>query len=283
MSDELNLENLDAVPAEEPVVEASEAAADEAAAPVEPVADLSAESDASVDNADVESDAPAATESAPVASTQTETVSLDEDEEEVNESEQAEETDAGQQAVDEFSKSLRSLDGKWYVLHTYSGYEKRVKTNIESRVASFGMEDQIFQVEVPMEEVEKHTEKGKKVITRVRVPGYVLIRMWPDENARRIVRETEGVTGFVGPDSKPVALTPAEVDMMLSTQQNSVEFGIAIGEEVRILSGPLENFTGVVEDVDTVRQKLTVKVKMFLGREMPVEVDLQDVEKVQPK
>ena len=131
MSDELNLENLDAVPAEEPVVEASEAAADEAAAPVEPVADLSAESDASVDNADVESDAPAATESAPVASTQTETVSLDEDEEEVNESEQAEETDAGQQAVDEFSKSLRSLDGKWYVLHTYSGYEKRVKTNIE--------------------------------------------------------------------------------------------------------------------------------------------------------
>ena len=151
MSDELNLENLDAVPAEEPVVEAFEAAADEAAAPVEPVADLSAESDASVDNADVESDAPAATESAPVASTRTETVSLDEDEEEVNESEQAEETDAGQQAVDEFSKSLRSLDGKWYVLHTYSGYEKRVKANIEARVASFGMEDQIFQVAVPME------------------------------------------------------------------------------------------------------------------------------------
>ena len=210
MSDELNLENLDAVPAEEPVVEASEAAADEAAAPVEPVADLSAESDASVDNADVESDAPAATESAPVASTQTETVSLDEDEEEVNESEQAEETDAGQQAVDEFSKSLRSLDGKWYVLHTYSGYEKRVKTNIESRVASFGMEDQIFQVEVPMEEVEKHTEKGKKVITRVRVPGYVLIRMWPDENARRIVRETEGVTGFVGPTKDPAPLSRKE-------------------------------------------------------------------------
>lgn len=117
--------------------------------PVEPVADLSAESDASVDNADVESDAPAATESAPVASTQTETVSLDEDEEEVNESEQVEETDAGQQAVDEFSKSLRSLDGKWYVLHTYSGYEKRVKSNIESRVQSFGLEDTIFQSRCP--------------------------------------------------------------------------------------------------------------------------------------
>ena len=91
------------------------------------------------------------------------------------------EQDAGAKAVEEFSKSLRTLEGKWYVLHTYSGYEKRVKTNVESRVASFGMEDKIFQVEVPMEEVEKHTEKGKKVITRVRVPGYVLIRMLPDE------------------------------------------------------------------------------------------------------
>ncbi|WP_288240295.1 transcription termination/antitermination NusG family protein, partial [uncultured Bifidobacterium sp.] len=109
-----------------------------------------------------------------------------------------EELDPGAKAVEEFSKSLRTLEGKWYVLHTYSGYEKRVKTNVESRVASFGLEDKIFQVEVPMEEVEKHTDKGKKVITRVRVPGYVLIRMWPDEDARRIVRETEGVTGFVG-------------------------------------------------------------------------------------
>ena len=94
------------------------------------------------------------------------------------------------------------------------------------------------------------------------------------------MRNTRGVTGFVGPDSKPVPLTPEEVEVMLSTQENSVEFGIAIGEEVRILAGPLENFTGTVEDVDTVRQKLTVKVKMFLGREMPVEVDLSEVEKV---
>ena len=115
--------------------------------------------------------------------------------EESAEDEGGEELDAGAKAVEDFSNSLRTLEGKWYVLHTYSGYEKRVKTNVESRVASFGMEDKIFQIEVPMEEVEKHTEKGKKVITRVRVPGYVLIRMLPDENARRIVRETEGVTG----------------------------------------------------------------------------------------
>ena len=127
--------------------------------------------------------------------------------------------------------------------------------------------------------------KGNKRVKSQRkvYPGYVLVHMIETSESWYLVRNTRGVTGFVGPDSKPVALTPAEVDMMLSTQQNSVEFGIAIGEEVRILSGPLENFTGVVEDVDTVRQKLTVKVKMFLGREMPVEVDLQDVEKVQPK
>ena len=102
------------------------------------------------------------------------------------------------------------------MLHTYSGYEKRVKTNVESRVASFGMEDKIFQIEVPMEEVEKHTEKGKKVITRVRVPGYVLIRMLPDENARRIVRETEGVTGFVGPTKEPAPLSRKEVVSMMA-------------------------------------------------------------------
>ena len=87
------------------------------------------------------------------------------------------------------------------------------------------------------------------------------------------------MTGFVGPDSKPVPLTQEEVDMMLNTEQSSVDFGFAIGENVRILSGPLENFSGVVEDVDTVRGKLTVKVQMFLGREMPVEVDIDQVEK----
>lgn len=125
-----------------------------------------------------------------------EEAAADEAPEAAAEAEEEAEEDAGSKAVKEFSKSLRTLEGKWYVLHTYSGYEKRVKSNIESRVQSFGLEDTIFQVEVPMEEVEKHTEKGKKVVTRVRVPGYVLIRMYPDENARRIVRETEGVTGF---------------------------------------------------------------------------------------
>lgn len=176
-----------------------------------------------------------------------------------------------------------SEEAKWYVVHTYSGYENKVKEDLEKAVENRNLQDMILEVKYPTEEVIEIKDAKRKVIQRKVYPGYVMIKMIMNDKTWYVVRNTRGVTGFVGPDSKPVALTPAEVDMMLSTQQNSVEFGIAIGEEVRILSGPLENFTGVVEDVDTVRQKLTVKVKMFLGREMPVEVDLQDVEKVQPK
>ena len=206
------------------------------------------------------------------------------------------EQDAGAKAVEEFSKSLRTLEGKWYVLHTYSGYEKRVKTNVESRVASFGMEDKIFQVEVPMEEVEKHTEKGKKVITRVRVPGYVLIRMLPDENARRIVRETEGVTGFVGPTKDPAPLTRKEVVSMMApmiasealkaagdkpaaAKKRKLEVSYAVGDQVTVTDGPFATMAAVVSDVEPTTQKLTVLVSIF-GRDTPVELGFNQVEKL---
>ena len=206
------------------------------------------------------------------------------------------ERDAGAKAVEEFSKSLRTLEGKWYVLHTYSGYEKRVKTNVESRVASFGMEDKIFQVEVPMEEVEKHTEKGKKVITRVRVPGYVLIRMLPDENARRIVRETEGVTGFVGPTKDPAPLTRKEVVSMMApmiasealkaagdkpaaAKKRKLEVSYAPGDQVTVTDGPFTTMAAVVSEVDPSTQKLTVLVSIF-GRDTPVELGFNQVEKL---
>ena len=206
------------------------------------------------------------------------------------------EQDAGVKAVEEFSKSLRTLEGKWYVLHTYSGYEKRVKTNVESRVASFGMEDKIFQVEVPMEEVEKHTEKGKKVITRVRVPGYVLIRMLPDENARRIVRETEGVTGFVGPTKDPAPLTRKEVVSMMApmiasealkaagdkpaaAKKRKLEVSYAPGDQVTVTDGPFTTMAAVVSEVDPSTQKLTVLVSIF-GRDTPVELGFNQVEKL---
>ena len=206
------------------------------------------------------------------------------------------EQDAGAKAVEEFSKSLRTLEGKWYVLHTYSGYEKRVKTNVESRVASFGMEDKIFQVEVPMEEVEKHTEKGKKVITRVRVPGYVLIRMLPDENARRIVRETEGVTGFVGPTKEPAPLSRKEVVSMMApmiasealkkagdkpaaNKKRVLEVSYAVGDQVTVTDGPFTTMAAVVSDVEPTTQKLTVLVSIF-GRDTPVELGFNQVEKL---
>ena len=171
----------------------------------------------------------------------------------------------------------------WYVVHTYSGYENKVAATIEKTIENRKLHDLIFAVNIPTETVLEVRETSQKEVERKIFPGYVLVKMIMTDDSWHVVRNTRGVTGFVGPDSKPVPLTPAEVEMMLSTQKNSVEFGIAIGEEVRILGGPLENFTGVVEDVDTVRQKLTVKVKMFLGREMPVEVDLSEVEKLQAK
>ena len=198
--------------------------------------------------------------------------------------------------MDEFSKKLRTLEGKWYVLHTYSGYEKRVKANVESRVASFGLEDKVFQVEIPMEEVEKHTDKGKKVVTRVRVPGYVLIRMWPDENARRIVRDTEGVTGFVGPSKEPAPLTRKEVVQMMApmiasealkaagdkpeaAKKRTVEVSYAVGDQVTVTEGPFATMAAVVSDVEPTTQKLTVLVSIF-GRDTPVELGFDQVEKI---
>lgn len=205
--------------------------------------------------------------------------------------------DPGQLAVEAFSKSLRTLEGKWYVLHTYSGYEKRVKANIESRVTSFGMENLIFQVEVPMEEVEKHTDKGKKVLTRVFMPGYVLIRMIPDEDAFRIVRETEAVTGFVGQDRTPVPLMRKEVVRMMApmiesealksagdkpaaAKRRTVEVSFKVGESVTVNDGPFASMPAVISEVSAATQKLTVLVSIF-GRDTPVELNFDQVEKIQ--
>lgn len=278
MTDELNLENVESVDnsvenldnlanldASADAVEAHEQADSTAAG------DLPAENNA--DSADNSADSTDSADSADV-----------------------DPTDAGAAAVAEFSKTLRTLEGKWYVLHTYSGYEKRVKTNVESRVQSFGLEDKIFQIEVPMEEVEKHTDKGKKVITRVRVPGYVLIRMWPDENARRIVRETEGVTGFVGSSKEPAPLSRKEViDMMApmiasealkkagdkpaAARKRTVEVAYKVGDQVTVTDGPFATMAAVVSDVDPTTQKLTVLVSIF-GRETPVELGFDQVEPI---
>ena len=169
---------------------------------------------------------------------------------------------------------------EWYVVHTYSGYENKVKDNLEKAVENNGMQNLIQEVIVPTEEVVE-IRNGKRVTTQHKTfPGYVLVRMIITNESWYVVRNTRGVTGFVGPESKPIPLTAEELDRMLNCAPNKLEFRIAVGEEVRILSGPLENFTGVVEEIDAMRQKLRVKVKMFLGREMQIEVDLDQVEKL---
>lgn len=332
MSDEVNLENLDQLPeaaddqsqvdvqamtfsAQEPADAALADAQGEidavaAASPSEDIAEgmaydsVEAADSASADDAseaaqdslqDAIDDSPEGDQAAQSEGTANADANNDGPAAEVEEAEE-EAADAGALAVKEFSKSLRTLEGKWYVLHTYSGYEKRVKSNIESRVASFGLEDTIFQVEVPMEEVEKHTEKGKKVITRVRVPGYVLIRMWPDEDARRIVRETEGVTGFVGPTREPAPLSRKEVVSMMApmiasealkkagdkpaaAKKRVMEVSYAVGDQVTVTDGPFTTMSAVVSDVEPTTQKLTVLVSIF-GRDTPVELGFDQVEKL---
>nr|WP_273399080.1 transcription termination/antitermination protein NusG [Bifidobacterium indicum] len=284
MSDDLTTEGLGDDLAQEPQDTVPAVAEGESAAPIQdqPV-DQSAQDDA----------APVSDQAQGGTADESAQESADAD---AADQEDAGQEDAGQKAVDEFSKKLRTLEGKWYVLHTYSGYEKRVKANVESRIVSFGLEDQIFQVEIPMEEVEKHTDKGKKVVTRVRVPGYVLIRMWPDENARRIIRDTEGVTGFVGPSKEPAPLSRKEVVRMMApmiasealkaagdkpeaAKKRTVEVSYAVGDQVTVTDGPFATMAAVVSDVEPTTQKLTVLVSIF-GRDTPVELGFDQVEKI---
>ena len=175
--------------------------------------------------------------------------------------------------------SERSNEACWYVVHTYSGYENKVKDTLEKSVENNeAMQKLIFDVRVPVEDVIE-IKNGKRVKTQRKVyPGYVLVHMIETSESWYVVRTTRGVTGFVGPDSKPVALTEAEVDMMLNPAPSGVEYDIAIGDTVDILSGSMENQQGVVEDIDTMRGKIRVSVQMF-GRATPAELDLSQVKK----
>lgn len=168
----------------------------------------------------------------------------------------------------------------WYVVHTYSGYENKVKDNLEKAAENNHMQHLIQEVRVPVEEVTE-IRNGKRVQTQHKTfPGYVLVKMIITSESWYVVRNTRGVTGFVGPESKPVPLTEAEVDVMLNSQPQADACKMVVGEEVRIVSGPLENFTGIVEAIDPERLKMQVKVKMFLGREMQIEIDIAQAEKV---
>ena len=170
------------------------------------------------------------------------------------------------------------MEPKWYVVHTYSGYENKVKTDLEKTVKNRELEDYFFDIVVPMEEqIEIKNGKTKTNIRKV-FPGYVLIKMIITEQSWYIVRNTRGVTGFVGSETDPIPLTPEEIRSM-GFEDVPVTIDYDTGDNVKVLNGPLEGFIGVVQEINKEKGKVKVLVSMF-GRETPVEVEFSQVQKV---
>lgn len=168
----------------------------------------------------------------------------------------------------------------WYVVHTYSGYENKVKTDLEKRVESMGMGDKIFQVMVPVEEVVEYKDGKKKVSERKVFPGYVLVEMIVTDDSWYVVRNTPGVTGFVGSGVKPIPLDEHEVDLIMSDMGvEKTKSDFSVGESVKVTSGPFQDFTGSITEINLDKGKLWVNVSMF-GRETPVELDFHQVSKL---
>jgi len=168
---------------------------------------------------------------------------------------------------------------KWYVVHTYSGYENTVKATIEKTVETRHLEDLIHVVSIPMETVTELTDNGPKTYDRKVFPGYVLVKMIMTDEAWYIIKNVRGVTGFVGSGTKPTPLTEEEV-LQLGVEKHEIVVNYAVGDSVKIADGPLTSFIGVVEALDIDKNKVRVIVSMF-GRETPVELELDQVETVE--
>ncbi len=173
--------------------------------------------------------------------------------------------------------SQQESQAQWYVVHTYSGYENKVKANLEKSVENNGLQHLIQEVSIPIEEVVEIRNGKRHTVQRKIFPGYVLVKMVMNDQSWYIVRNTRGVTGFVGPGSHPVPLQEHEIEYMFTRAQTVID--IAVGEDVRVLSGPLAEHVGKVQDIDTIRQKIDVVVSMF-GRDVPVELDYDQVVRV---
>lgn len=171
-----------------------------------------------------------------------------------------------------------SENAKWYVVHTYSGYENKVKANLEKIVENRNMQEFILDIVVPMEEQIEIKDGKKKATLRKIFPGYVLVKMIMSDESWYVVRNTRGVTGFVGPGSKPVPLTDEEVRVM-GVEEFAPSVDYEVGDNVRVAAGPLENFIGIVEEINFEKKKVRVSVSMF-GRETPVELELQQIQKI---
>ena len=167
---------------------------------------------------------------------------------------------------------------KWYVAHTYSGYENTVAVSIEQAVENRNMHDLIAEVSIPLETVTEITDNGPKTVERKVFPGYVLVKMIMTDETWHLVRNIRGVTGFVGSGNKAIPLTEEEI-AALGVEKREVVVGYAVGDSVKITDGALASFIGTVEELDTERGKVRVVVSMF-GRETPVELELDQVETI---
>src|SRR6266699_5016161 len=202
------------------------------------------------------------------------------------------EADAPEEKVDdareEFQRELRMLPGDWYVVHSYAGYENRVKTNLESRIQSLNMEDYIFQIEVPVHQVTEIKGGKRQQVSEKVLPGYILVRMELTDESWAVVRNTPGVTGFVGLSSRPSPLQLGEVASLLAPEPEeaaakaevtraAVEF--AVGESVTVMDGPFATLPATVNEINSDTQKLKVLVSIF-GRETPVELSFDQVSQI---
>ena len=182
--------------------------------------------------------------------------------------------------------SQYDLPGGWYVVHSYSGYEKKVKANLETRVKSMHLEDRVFDVVIPMEEVVEFKSGRKVNVQRKKFPGYILVRLYMDDDTWYAVRNTPGVTGFVGSASKPVPLSRREVERILGVRTDDDQgadkkeptFKPAweVGETIRVVEGPFADFNGIIEDINVDQSKVRVLVDIF-GRETPVELNFDQI------
>jgi len=171
-----------------------------------------------------------------------------------------------------------SETAKWYVVHTYSGYENKVKANIEKIVENRNMEDSIIEIVVLTEDRIEVKDGQRKVKTRKKFPGYVVIKMNLNDESWYLVRNTQGVTGFVGSGTKPIPLSDEEVNKM-GIEKVFIDIDLEIGESVKVISGPFESFMGAIEEIHPERQTIKVLISMF-GRETPVELEFSQIEKI---
>ncbi len=176
-------------------------------------------------------------------------------------------------------RAEKEKTAQWYVVHTYSGHENKVKANIEKMVENRGMIDEIYEVKVPMEDYVETKDGVEKLKQRKLFPGYVLIKMHVTEVTWYLVRNTRGVTGFVGPSSKPVPLSPEEVASLGVQEKMKVPSDFSEGDNIKVKSGPFESFVGIIDEVVDEKQKAKVFISMF-GRETLVELNFDQIEKI---